>query len=316
MTRQRDPELTERVDRVRELLSADSKLSIAKACREVGGISPAAYRYRRDNPDAAADRSQADDLTGELDPGEIPVIVREYDAESHFVYPMGDSHLGSPHHQREQWSEWLSYLERTPNTSFLGTGDQFNVALKDSVSDVYSEDLTLDQAKRLEGDALAKLAEANRIDGLADGNHERRLVKAAGTSPVADLAWKLDVAYIPASALLVYRIGDVEYTLYLWHGAGSGRAGAQANRLERQQQIVIADIYVSGHTHRQQALLGDVFDLDREHLVLYRRKQVFLSSGSFLSYEPYAAQMGLPPAHTGAPRIRLDGRRHDVHVSL
>jgi hypothetical protein len=41
-----------------------------------------------------------------------------------------------------------------------------------------------------------------------------------------------------------------------------------------------------------------------------------VTSGAFLGYEKYAAVRGYQAGHMGAPRISLDGRRHDFHVSL
>jgi len=98
------------------------------------------------------------------------------------------------------------------------------------------------------------------------------------------------------------------------HGSGSGRAGAQATRMERESQTVIADLYVTGHTHRQQVLRGAVFQRQGDDIV--RRRQLYISSGSFLSYEEYAARFGLSPADIGCPRIRLDGTRKDAHASV
>jgi len=45
-------------------------------------------------------------------------------------------------------------------------------------------------------------------------------------------------------------------------------------------------------------------------------KQAFVSAGSFLKYGGYAERKGLPITKTGTPRIRFDGTRKDIHVSL
>jgi hypothetical protein len=246
---------------------------------------------------------------------EVPVVFRDYSKQDeHYVYPLGDAHKGSPNHELERWREWLAYLERTPEASLLGTGDFLNAALTTSVSDVYEETDTVSNAKWELIEELRPLAESDRLDVLLPGNHELRITKAVGECPIYDTTRVLDVPYARAAALVVYRVGEIEYELFVWHGSGSGRSGAQANRMERQSQIISADIFVSGHTHRQQVVIGDVFHREDNRVV--RRKQVYLSSGSFLSYEPYASRTGLPPAHIGAPRIRLDGTKKDAHVSL
>lgn len=253
----------------------------------------------------------------DADPGpelNIPVIVREYDTADHFVYPLGDVHKGAKMHLRDKWRSWLHYIEQTPRTSILGTGDFLNAAILGSVSDVYDETLTVQEAKWELHDELSPLALAGKVDLLTPGNHEARIIKLTGDDPIYDVARSLDVPYARVAAVLVYRIGDIEYEFYIRHGRGSGRAGAQATRMERDAQTITADVYVQGHTHRQQVLRGAI--LQREGLEIVRRRQVYITSGSFLGGEAYAVTMGLPPADTGAPRIRLDGRKHDVHVSI
>jgi hypothetical protein len=251
----------------------------------------------------------------EIEPNEVPVFFRDY---SHLdrlhVFPLGDIHKGSPHFQAAKWSEWLAYITQTESASMLGTGDFLNVAIKSSVSDVYEEEQTVGEAKRELAEELQPLQDAGRLDLLIPGNHENRITRETGDCPIQDVAWKLDANYARTAAVVVYKVGEIEYELYLRHGSGSGRAGAQANRLERQALIVVADIYVNGHTHRQQLIRGAIFE--RHGDKIKRRRQLYISSGSLLSYEGYAAAFGLPPADVGAPRIRLDGTRKDAHASI
>lgn len=91
--------------------------------------------------------------------------------------------------------------------------------------------------------------------------------------------------------------------------------GAAVNRLERQERIIDADCYVSGHTHTQVCFPKNVF-VPQSDGTYRRKKRLFVCSGSFLLYEPYAARAGYAPAHIGAPRIFFDGRRHDLHASV
>ena len=91
--------------------------------------------------------------------------------------------------------------------------------------------------------------------------------------------------------------------------------GAAVNRLEKQERIIDADIYVSGHTHTQVCFPKNIF-VPNDQGGYSRRKRLFVCSGSFLAYEDYAATAGFPPAHIGAPRIFLGGERWDVHGSV
>jgi hypothetical protein len=80
-----------------------------------------------------------------------------------------------------------------------------------------------------------------------------------------------------------------------------------------------ADFLVGAHNHLEAAAPIDRYRLHAtgEGKSVLKSDKVFLiDSGSFLNWDgSYAEQMGLPPGHTGCPRIRLDGLRHDVHVS-
>lgn len=240
---------------------------------------------------------------------EIPIIVREYDSERHLVYPLGDVHLGAATHDPAKWESWLGFLHGRKDASLLGTGDFLNTAIVGSKSDVYTETMTVGAAKRLLRKQLGPIAD--RIDGLAPGNHEDRITRSIGDCPILDVAEALDVPYIEAAAVIIYVIGDQEYKVYVRHGSGSGQSLTQ---LAKGGHVVHADVYVTGHTHRQAVTADDYFVVkDRR---LERHKRYFVSSGSFLGYEKYAAQRGYPPARLGAPRIELSGTKWDVHISI
>lgn len=245
-------------------------------------------------------------------PEEIPVIFRDYSHQSrHLVYPLGDVHLGAHSHNGRAWQQWLGFLGDREDASLLGTGDFLNAAVIGSKSEVYDETTTVGKAKRLLRRQLQPLAEADRIDALAPGNHEDRIYRAVGDCPIEDICDSLDLNYIQAAALIVYRVGSQEYELFIRHGTGNGQALAG---LSKGAHVITADIYVTGHIHRQALTADDHFVRDGQRVK--RVKRYFVSAGSFLGYEKYAAQRGYAPGRIGSPRILLDGERHDVHISL
>jgi hypothetical protein len=267
---------------------------------------------------------------------EIPIFHLDYsDYPSLHCYPLSDVHIGSPHFAEEVWDQWTNYLVNTPGVSTMLNGDGLNAALVSSVSDVYSEKLAPGEAATLLEQKLKPLADKGILDGITRGNHESRIWRTAGLDPLEFLADKLHVPYTPHAMVLVYHVGDQTYRMFVRHGTGMGAAtvGSQANALERAARIIEADIFVSGHTHTQLAFPRDVFRWEpatgkqvplspggRAYRVhgdrVERHKMMFVSSGSFLAYEPYAAERGYPPAHIGAPRVFMDGRSKDVHASV
>lgn len=286
----------------------DAGKSIRQAAAKLGvNESTLRRRYNGRGPGAP------DALQSEVrDPEEIPVVIREYpDQPHHYVYPLGDLHKGSAKHQGRRWRQWVDYLVSEPDRSLLNTGDNFNSAIIGSKSDVYDEVMRVGEAKRELREELRPLAEQGRVDLMMPGNHEDRITRAVGDCPVWDVAEFLGIPYVRASALLVYRIGDQEYELYVRHGTGNGQSLAT---LQKSAFTISADVYVTGHTHRQAVTADDYFY--RDGGVCSRRHRYFVNSGSFIGLENYAAQRGYAPTRIGAPRIFLDGRRHDVHVSL
>ena len=248
---------------------------------------------------------------------EIPVFYRDYSHLEHlYVYPLGDVHVGSDAHARDRWVEWLAYLEGQDDVSLLNTGDNLNCALKNSKSESYDESLTVLRAREQFSDDITKLAEQDKIDILFKGNHEDRVYRATGDCPIAAVAREHGLNYGDTAAMLLYRVGDVVYDVFVKHGTGGGQVGARANRLLRQADAIAADVYVSGHTHSQLCFPADVFEVNHALGKVQRRRRLFISSGSFLNYEGYAAKAGYPPQKIGAPRIRLDGTRKDAHASI
>jgi hypothetical protein len=178
---------------------------------------------------------------------------------------------------------------------------------------VYEETSPVGHAKRILRRQLEPLKD--RIDVLIPGNHERRIWKSVGDCPIADVADFLEVPYAQHAVVVVYQVGDVEYQVYMRHGTGGGGVGARANRLQKQSQIALADVYVSGHTHSKLTFPDEIFRYDPQTGTMRRTDRWYVSSGSFLRYEGYAASSGYTPTRIGAPRVRLDGTHRDISVS-
>lgn len=302
------PEQRAAVERVRELMEHHG-ISRRAAAIEVGVPESTLRGWENEDGSPALTSDPTNDYI------EVPVIHRDYSSEStHYVYPLGDVHKGSLAYDHDRWQEWVGFIERRKDCSLLGTGDFLNAALKTSVSEVYDETQTVGSAKRALRSELRPLAD--RIDLLIPGNHEDRIYRAVGDCPIEDVADALGCPYARKVAFIVYRVGDVEYHVYVRHGSGGGGVGARANRLEKQASALHADVYVSGHTHSQLIFPQEIFVYDPTTQKIVRKSRYFVSSGSFLRYEEYAAGAGYTPTKMGAPRIRLDGERFDVHVSI
>lgn len=265
-----------------------------------------------------------DRLSAEADSEiEIPVIHRDYrHLDKLNVYPLGDVHKGSRSHAQARWHEWLDYLADTDGVSMLGTGDFFNAAIIGSKSDIYAEKMPVQAARHALTRELAPLARQDKLDLLMPGNHEDRIYRATGDDPVAVISEVLGTNYTPDTALVVYHVGTEEYLVFVRHGTGNypGKLGTQLNQTAEGAFSIVADVYVTGHTHSQAVGTADRFvpirDENGQVVRVGRQRMTFMSSGSFLNYERYAAVRGYHPSRIGAPRIFMDGTRKDLHVSV
>lgn len=262
---------------------------------------------------------ESDDLSESVSPGEIPIFTIDHtDKEKLMLYPIGDIHKGAAQHLEDLFKQWLRYLRDADNVACIFTGDGLNAAIPGSKSDPFEEKYPLHTAIDKLSEDL-KIAQ-DKIDAMIAGNHDLRAYKITSLDPMKILADRMGVkAYDQTSMLLRYLVGDQEYHIYLRHGTGNPASiGAMTNQMKASRDTIFADIYITGHTHKQLAFPLDIFipDFSEKTPRMIRKKQFFISSGSFVGYERYAQERGWAPTHPGAPRIYLDGTRHDHHVSL
>lgn len=287
----------------------DAGLSFTEIGRELGVHRSTVQRNLE-----FRDRGVADGLSHEALDHEITVVKRDYShLDSLRLYALGDVHKGDPTHQVHRWREWLGYLEGQEDTSLILTGDLLNAALKDSKSEAYEEVLTVGRAKRELIHELAPLARHGRIDVAVPGNHEARIHRAVGDCPVEDICDRLDVPYARSAVLLVVTVGSQSYRIYLRHGTGNSQNLAG---LTKGGNVIIADLYITGHTHRMGHTVEDIFDYDEGLDRVVRRHRHYVVSGSFMGYARYAAERGYAPSKIGAPRIFLSGDISDIKVSM
>jgi predicted phosphodiesterase len=295
----------------------NKKITKAAGAR-ILGIPPSTFKDRLERIKLGPNY-ESDGLDHDANPDEIPIFTIDHSDKAKLsLYPIGDVHKGAAQHLEGLFQQWLRYLRDTDDVAAIFTGDGFNAAIPGSKSDPFEEKYSLDEAvDRLAADLnIAK----DKIDAAIAGNHDIRAYKLTSLDPMKFLADKLGIeAYDQTSLLLHYIVGDQTYDIYLRHGTGNPASiGGMTNQMKASRDTVMADIYITGHTHKQLAFPLDIFVPDYSGPVptMTRKKQFFVSSGSFVGYERYAQERGWSPTHPGAPRIYLDGTRNDIHVSL
>ena len=238
------------------------------------------------------------------------------------LIPLGDSHIGDPSFAEQLFMQKIEEVRVTENALVLLTGDMINNALKNSVSNSYDQVLQPAGQIRYLVKLLAPIKD--KIIGVISGNHEWRTTKDTDISPAEIYAAKLNVPYLGDEAFIKISFGQsshhhnkIYYGVYAYHGAGGGRlAGSKVNVVQRMTSVIIADVYISGHTHQMSAVPQTIYLPDLRANKVNEQRMMCVSTGSFLKRDGYPAQKGLPPMDLGCPTILLSGKKKEVKVIL
>lgn len=240
----------------------------------------------------------------------------------HFV-PLGDIHWGHPtvyanERQKEKlygYRDWI--LENDAMT--MGMGDIIENSTKSSVgAGVFEQTLNPQQQMDEMLDWWTPLAEQGRVAGWLLGNHENRTYNVSGIDPAAQMAAQLDVPYLQYGGFVRIKVGDITYVIYAAHGAtGSTKMAGKMTATENLSLSNEADIYMMGHVHDLAHWTRTYRSLNLRNRSMEEITRHFVITGHFLGYDgSYAEMKGYQIGKSGAPRLRLDGTRRDVHVSL
>jgi len=202
-----------------------------------------------------------------------------------------------------------------------------DMATKFSIGGVYETDRPRDQRKYAV-ELLRPLAEAGKILAYLDGNHEGRAARDTDeyTGEIICELLGIPEVYDPDGIFLFLSVGHdrskgeksrLTYTVFMLHGwTGARTIGGKANNVKSLADSVISDIYISSHTHQKFMFPRRIVEPETRTKSLRYKKQVFVSSGSFMEWAGYSVRKGYSPASLGSPRIRLNGTTKDIHVSI
>lgn len=240
------------------------------------------------------------------------------------IIPISDVHIGDKQADLKAFKDTIDRIKNEPNTYTILNGDLCNVALKNSKSDVYADEMTpMEQVLKII-EFLEPIKD--KILVMSNGNHEERITKETSIDVLYLVAkqLKLEQVYSPSWWYLYLSFGEsnkhkpVLYTATGYHGSGSGSTtGAKANRVKKMSQVVIADIYLMSHVHEPINTKGVIYVPDYQHRSIVRKDMYYAISNSFVGYEgSYAERMGLIPGNNGISEIQLDGHKKLVKLIL
>lgn len=240
------------------------------------------------------------------------------------IHVLGDWHVGDPLCDMESVREDLRDVEGHPNAFCVLGGDLCDMALRESVGDVYGSDIN----PMAQVEAVVGLLEPvrDKILCMVRGNHENRVYKQTGVDPLAFAAAQLGIGerYSTTSALVFISFGHdtkhggpLLYTLYAAHGSGGGgKAGGKLQRAAELAGIVDCDIYCHGHIHLPGAFKTAVRRIDYGHRQTVWAEHLFVTNSSALNYGGYAEAGGLAPSAKTHPVIHLTSGKKRFSATL
>ena len=223
------------------------------------------------------------------------------------ICPIGDLHIGSPHFKEKALLKHLEWIDKNrDNTRIILMGDLAETATKSSVGKgVLEQEYNGQQAmyKAMEYFKPFK----GMIDALVSGNHEQRVDEHAGIDLTLMFAREMGIAdkYMGYQGIVKHKVQGSSFLTHVFHGAGGGgTSGGAMNKLEKQANIVFANLYLMGHVHRSFASSRNFY----MPVVLKNRMstitQHFVCTGHALTYDgSYAEMKGLSPTSLGFPKI-------------
>jgi len=252
-----------------------------------------------------------------------------------YLLVIGDLHCGDKAFGKESRHKLMGYLDwidEHKNAFIILNGDLLNTATRVSKTSPFEQDMTLEE----QINTVARLLEPvkDRIIGAVMGNHERRIAEYAGYDPTLSVLSLLGLPiadiYFKHCGVIKIKVGkrkslgkekgNVAYTIVFHHTTGGGKLiGSKLNRVDqmRNSTVTNADVYIGSHNHSLSAAQVVSMEYNPYSETVEQRKQTLVSAGGYLEWnDSYAEAMQLEPMKIGSPRIRLDGKKKDVHVNL
>lgn len=247
------------------------------------------------------------------------------------IYILSDLHIGDANADANVVRERIQRIADDPHGLCVLNGDLLNTAVRNSVSDIYSEVVPPMEQIKMAVTLLTPIK--HRIIAADTGNHENRVYKTDGIDMMRLVCRELGVEhrYAPEGVLCFLRFGEKSasersggrkkqpyiYTIYATHGTGGGRKeGAKAIRLADMASIVDADCYIHSHTHMPMIMKQSFFRVDIQNQMATPVDKLFVNDASAISYGGYGQSGEFKPTSKQSPVIHLSGEAKSMKAIL
>jgi len=266
-------------------------------------------------------------------------LPREFDKA--YIIPLADCHIGSKYFDKQKLIGYLKWIKETPEAICIWNGDLCDCGIPGSIGEWWEQEpVTPQEQIRQLVDIVQRFGIEDKILAIVGGsNHPMRAMKLTGHDYDQEFAERLGLRerYCKDAGLFKLSLGywtrapvgktaknkpsgtqQIPYMIYATHGWSAGRqAGASVNAVRELGAIWgRVEVFITAHRHLDSATPDVLFEPEYSRPTINEIRREYVVSGSFLRYGGYALRKGLRPNNPGTPRIRLDGRRKDIHVSI
>lgn len=231
------------------------------------------------------------------------------------LYPIADTHFGSPEFSQKKWDSWKKRVLEDEYGKVIILGDMIDNGLKNSKTDVYKATLSPLEQKKMLAEELSDIRD--RILVAVDGNHEQRSVREVGSSPLYDVMAKLDLEdlFRENMAFLKVNVGFKRSDRQWSYGIVASH-GASRNKVKRFVPFVDGmDVFLSGHIHDPSTNFPAKIVMDMQNEVVRLVPVIPVIVPSFADYGGYAMRaLYEPTSNSHYPIIQLSGTSKEVSV--
>ena len=232
------------------------------------------------------------------------------------LVPIGDAHAGSMDFDREAFEKQIKWVKENKNVRVVLMGDLIDAGLKNSVgAGTFDNDMTPENQIDYMIDILTPIKK--QIWCMLAGNHEERIRMNTSIDVTKLMAKALGIPYGESTCFIKARIKEINYIIYAHHGStGSLTPAGKLNAVIKCGSFVNADIVLMGHVHELMNHSTEYFRVDIGNKQIVKEKKHYVITGHFLKYGGYAQAKNMAPGKLGVAKIKLFGKKKDVHISL
>jgi len=200
----------------------------------------------------------------------------------------GDWHLGGDGVDYTAWVEDIEYLLSTPNLYMAEVGDdRENMRSFRVLSAVLNQVLSPKQQAHMLRGVVEELTANDKLIAKVGGNHDDEFdQRLFGESLQGYLLEKMKAPRFKNRGLVYLTVGEVEYTLLLFHKSRFKSFLRKAHGAMREQQLSFpADIIAGGHDHEPGMEHGEHYRLAKDAGETFGGEYVLIKVGTYQDSE-------------------------------